>query len=147
METVGQIKLICAQEENAMNARGVCPACGRTFETKVTNYVPSRFGKDFQCPLCKAWLVMDAKAKALFILVVYGVSMPVGIVTLVLIGKNITSEPVLFQKPGWHWLGPTLIFAVIGSIVGTGMWCGAWASSKVAKLKRVSKDRRNAHRE
>jgi hypothetical protein len=145
METVGQIKLICAQEENAMNARGVCPACGRTFETKVTNYVPSRFGKDFQCPLCKAWLVMDAKAKALFILVMYAVFMPLCAAALALATKSHLFELAFFQRPDWHWLGPTLLFALLGSIAYVGMWCGAWASSKVAKLRRVPGDMPNSH--
>lgn len=120
-----------------MNARGVCPACGRTFETRVTNFIPSRFGRDFQCPLCKAWLVTDAKAKALFFVMTYGITLPLGVATLVLLNQSRLFELAFFQRQGWHWFGPTLLIVILGTIGLAGAWCGALASSKVTKLKRV----------
>lgn len=120
-----------------MNVRGMCPACGRAFETRVMNFVPSRFGRDFKCPQCKAWLVTDAKAKTLFFVVTFGVSLPFSVSTLALLDRSRLFEFAFFQREGWHWFAPTLLFTLMGSIGLMGAWCGAWASSKVAMLKRV----------
>jgi hypothetical protein len=56
---------------------------------------------------------------------------------LVLLNRSGISEFAFFQRADWHWLAPTLLFALMGSIGLVGAWCGAWASSKVTKLRRV----------
>ena len=107
------------------------------FRDKGNELHPITIWKGLSMPAMQSVASYRRKGKSPFFVMTYGITLPLGVATLVLLNQSRLFELAFFQRQGWHWFGPTLLIVILGTIGLAGAWCGALASSKVTKLKRV----------
>lgn len=119
-----------------MRIHRICPVCRSAIDVKVMDFVPSRFWKEFQCPQCHKWLTIGIWARTLFCAVSMGMVVP-----LVVLATWIDHSGMLiwklFQSDDGKKLGFIIVGAIMVSVAVFGMWCGAFAVGKIAKLKKA----------
>ncbi|MGO4521388.1 hypothetical protein AB4076_12295 [Dyella sp. 2RAF44] len=120
-----------------MRIHTFCPVCQRAIDVRVLDFVPSRFWKDFQCPLCHEWLACGLWARLLFGAVTLGVSGPLFVFVAQSIDRSGMSEWRLFQSDDGKMLGVIFAASIMVSLAAFGIWCGAFTIGKVSKLKKA----------